>query len=80
MSKTFYFMDERYTLASALRCALEENSTTNDIVSCTLMHPLDHFIQVQVPIEGGTELLRQSLLSLKTTVHKTRLQIQLADK
>lgn len=72
-------MHERHTLASALRCALEENSTSNNIVSCTLMHPLDDHIQVKVPIEGGTDLLRQSLLSLKTDIQKTRLQIQLAD-
>ena len=73
MSQVFYLMDERHTLASALRCALEERCETDDIVSCTLLHPLDNFIVVRVP---EAQLLRTSLLSLKEAVQRARLEVQ----
>ena len=76
MSKTFYFVDEGHTSVSALRCALEDNSTGDYVVACTLLHPLDNHIQVSVPNEGGDELLRTSLLSLKAAVQQARQEVQ----
>ncbi len=73
MSQVFYLMDERHTLASALRCALEEHCETDDIVSCTLLHPLDNFIVIRVP---EAHLLRTSLLSLKEAVQRVRSEVQ----
>ena len=75
MPRDFYFGDERHTLASALRCALEEQCLTNELVSCTLLHPLDEFIKVRVPSNGGEELVRKSLLSLKSATQNARREI-----
>ena len=71
MSRTiFYIPDERHTLASALRCVLEDVCVdTDELVSCTLMHPLDDHIEVRAPSES---VLRESLLKLKDMVRTAR--------
>lgn len=76
MSKTLYFLNERHTLGSALREALERSCGENDLVSCTVLHPLDEYIQVKVPLTGGEDLVRRSLLRLKDSVGCARLEIQ----
>lgn len=65
---TFYLLDERHTLASALRAALEE-TCPEDLVACTLVHPLDNFLQVEAPSEAA---VRDALLLVKARVAAAR--------
>lgn len=68
----FYFKDEGHTLASVLRCALEAN-VKDDLVSCTVMHPLDTHIEVRVPSEA---VLRRSLLDIKDAIVRVRAEVE----
>lgn len=67
----FYLPDERHTLASALRGALER-TCPEDLVYCTLRHPLDTHIVVCAPSEAH---LRRALLELKEQVTRTRAEV-----
>ena len=66
---TLYFVDEGHTLASALRDALEEESSKTEFVSCTLLHPLDTFLEVCAPSEV---IVRRALLRLKGKIARAR--------
>lgn len=65
---TFYFVDERHTLASALRESLEARCP-NELVSCTLLHPLDNHIEVEAPSAAAVRL---ALLDVKDTITQAR--------
>ena len=67
----FYIPDERHTLASALRGALER-TCPEDLVYCTLQHPLDTHIAVCAPSEAH---VRQALLELKEQIARTRAEV-----
>ena len=60
----FYIRNEGYTLASALREALEE-LFPEDFVACTVKHPLDEHCEVHAP---SVQCVRQALLHLKDKV------------
>ena len=66
---TLYFVEEGHTLASALRDALEEETTGTEFVSCTLLHPLDTFLEVCAPSEV---VVRRALLQLKEKIARAR--------
>ena len=68
----FYIPDERHTLASALRGALER-TCPEDLVYCTLQHPLDTHIAVCAPSEAH---VRRALLELKEQITRTRAEVQ----
>lgn len=65
---TFYFHGERHTLASALRPALEQ-ACPDDFVACTLVHPLDEYLEVEAPSEAA---VRAALLAVREQIAATR--------
>lgn len=66
----FFFTQERHTLASALRPALEaEAAESDDFVSCTHPHPLDDHIEVHAPDEA---CVRRALLRVKAQIQAAR--------
>lgn len=68
----FYLIGQSHTAASALSPALERRSDGKEFVSCTLMHPLDDHLEVEVPSE---KLLRDALLDLKDHVGRLRADV-----
>lgn len=72
--KTFKIVNERHTLASALRPNLESLCGDEEFVSCTLMHPMDNHIEVIVPQE---QLLRTALLLIKDQIRQARHQCKM---
>lgn len=66
---TFYLLEERHTLASALRPALEALARDDEFVHCTLIHPLDEHIEVVAPSET---ILRRALLAVKDQIREAR--------
>jgi hypothetical protein len=69
---TLYFK-ESHTVASALRLQLEAVTSSEDFVSCTLMHPLDDHLEVQAPSE---KQVREALLRVKERVAENRKHLQ----
>lgn len=65
----FYLLEERHTLASALRPALEALARDDEFVHCTLIHPLDQHIEVMAPSEA---ILRRALLTVKEQIREAR--------
>ena len=64
----FYLMGERHTLASALRVELER-LFPDDVVACTLVHPLDGHLEILAPNEAA---VRAALLAVRDHVHRAR--------
>ena len=74
----FYLLDQGHTLASALRGALEEScDSEQEIVSCTLRHPLDTHLEVIAPSENH---VRSALLLLKEKIRSSRLSLETPQK
>lgn len=71
---TFYIPRQSHTLGSALRAVLEEQNP-DDLVACTVLHPLDDFMQVLAPSEAA---LRRALLELKDRIGRTRARVAAA--
>ena len=67
--KVHYLEDERHTLASALRPRLEAEAGPTDFVACTLMHPLDTQLVVEVPC---TTMLCRALLGVLEDIDRAR--------
>ena len=70
---TYFFKNEHHTLACVLREALEQVCDDTDFVSCTLLHPLDEHIEVQVPSE---KLLRAAFLNIIERLKTIRSEVQ----
>ena len=69
----FYLTGEHHTLASVLSPALEKLSTEEEFVSCSLLHPLDTFLLVDVPSEKH---LRNALLAIKDDLQRARKEVR----
>ena len=54
----FFLLDQTHTLASMLREALEETNP-EALVSCTVMHPLNTFLEVHAPSERAVRVALQ---------------------
>ena len=56
----FFFLGHTHTLASMLREALEE-LYPEDFVSCTVLHPLNTYVEVHAPSEQAVRLALQRI-------------------
>lgn len=69
-----YIKDQTHTLASGLREILEE-SYPDDLVSCTILHPLDTHVEIRAPTE---KCVRDSLIKFLDKIRIARSQVQSA--
>ena len=69
----FYLLEEQHTLASVLRAALERLSDGEELVSCSLLHPIDTFLEVNAPSE---QFLRHALLNIKSDLDTARKRVR----
>lgn len=67
---TYYISGQTYTLASALRAALEALSLGDEeFVSCTVVHPLDEHLEIEAP---NLTTVRNALLHVKDQIRDVR--------
>ena len=68
----FYFTEDKHTLASALREALERallDGEDDSFVACTVAHPLDEHLEVDAPSAAA---VRVALLEVKERIQRIR--------
>jgi hypothetical protein len=68
---TFYMRSQKHTMASSLRCILEDEYP-DEFVSCSIIHPDDEHIMVEAPSEAA---LRRCLLICKDKIAAARQSI-----